>query len=832
MNNDKMIKSLNMKKPLLSYRGGMIAYNKASQILRWGLKVIIIAACAFGGDLYSQDLQIVGDSSVCPGAQTDYLAENLDPDGSLLWDLPIGGGTIIGPNDEDIVTITWGNTGGVFTIRLRESTPGGTNTAFYLVEIERDGSISCNNLVQVSVDANCEALIEADIILEGEKYPNDSYQVIVYDKSGNLVPNATVNGSHIGQILSVTVTHLCTGNTCWGAISVEDKWIPMLMCGADTIACGESTSPEDIGFPVDSLAGPITQTNQGSNEYLIQNYDLCGPITIRYTDQKVNNSCEDEFYSIIYRTWYATDESGNNTSCVDTIFVERGDLEAVVFPENFDDVEQPVLLCNAKTPPDPSFFSFPWNALPNGNPSPYDFKDAMGNIIYYGTGMPSGASCDHLATTFKDIKIDVCGGTFKVLRKWRVLDWCSGEIVEDDQLIKVVDYDPPIVVCPPIDTVGTKYYTCEGRAKVQHPLVIEECSDWSYIVLHKPADGSGNPDPSGATDKNVTLGQDGFYYIDHLPLGRSWIVYIISDECGNTTECVTEIDVLDDRNPVAICDEHTVVTLNEYGRAEIYATSIDQGSFDNCEVDSFAIRRMTDNCQNPLNLQFGRYVDLCCEDVSASPIMVVFRVWDLAGNFNDCMVEVSVQDKIPPRIECPDDITINCTQDYKDLDLTGHPNVIDECGVPDIRFTDNTSNLDDCGVGTVRRRFIAEDISGRLAVCDQIITLVNIQPLRERDITWPADISIEGCTVADADPKFAGKPSYPNRPCSKIAASYSDDIFYDVNDLCLKIHRTWTVIDWCQYDAQNPTSSNGKWEHHQKLKFIIQFHPRFLNVKQ
>src|SRR5690606_37103694 len=219
------------------------------------------------------------------------------------------------------------------------------------------------------------------------------------------------------------------------------------------------------------------------------------------------------------------------------------------------------------------------------------------------------------------------------------------------------------------------YYVCNGTAKVQPPIVFEECSSWSYTILHKPSDNSGNPDPSGATDKNVTLGTDGFYYINDLPVGRSWIVYIITDACGNSTECVTEIDVLDDDNPVAVCDEHTVVTLNEFGNAELFATSIDQGSFDNCELDSFAIRRMTTNCNVPQDLLFGEKVELCCEDVSESPIMVVFRVWDIAGNYNDCMVEVTVQDKIAPTIDCPANITIDCDEDYTDLDVTGRPNV-------------------------------------------------------------------------------------------------------------------------------------------------------------
>ena len=45
--------------------------------------------------------------------------------------------------------------------------------------------------------------------------------------------------------------------------------------------------------------------------------------------------------------------------------------------------------------------------------------------------------------------------------------------------------------------------------------------------------------------------------------------------------------------------------------------------------------------------QFRDYVDFGCCDVGPDPIMVVFRVYDKSGNYNECMVEVQVQDNIP-----------------------------------------------------------------------------------------------------------------------------------------------------------------------------------------
>jgi hypothetical protein len=54
-------------------------------------------------------------------------------------------------------------------------------------------------------------------------------------------------------------------------------------------------------------------------------------------------------------------------------------------------------------------------------------------------------------------------------------------------------------------------------------------------------------------------------------------------------------------------------------------------------------------------------VPFACCDVGAGPIMVELEVEDLAGNRNYCMVEVTVQDKISPFVECPpNDIIVSC----------------------------------------------------------------------------------------------------------------------------------------------------------------------------
>ena len=116
------------------------------------------------------------------------------------------------------------------------------------------------------------------------------------------------------------------------------------------------------------------------------------------------------------------------------------------------------------------------------------------------------------------------------------------------------------------------------------------------------------------------------------------------------------VGVVDDLPPVAICDQRTVVTLSGDGFAKLFANSLDNGSIDNCTLDSFAVRRMTNSCS--LDTSFREYVELCCEDVGDT-VMVSFMAVDEYGNSNTCMVQVIVQDKLPPVIVPPTDISQN-----------------------------------------------------------------------------------------------------------------------------------------------------------------------------
>ena len=84
-------------------------------------------------------------------------------------------------------------------------------------------SVTCNSLVNISLDENCQATVGADQILEGT-HSNYNIFTVTFTNSG--LP-AILNANHIGQTLSVTVTS--PTNSCSGLILVEDKFFINLL---------------------------------------------------------------------------------------------------------------------------------------------------------------------------------------------------------------------------------------------------------------------------------------------------------------------------------------------------------------------------------------------------------------------------------------------------------------------------------------------------------------------------------------------------------------------------------------------------------------------------
>jgi len=263
-----------------------------------------------------------------------------------------------------------------------------------------------------------------------------------------------------------------------------------------------------------------------------------------------------------------------------------------------------------------------------------------------------------------------------------------------------------------------------------------------------------------------------------------------------------DVTVMDMTAPVVVCDVPTALGINSDGIGYAYASSFDDGSTDACGIDYMQVRRLDNGAScGPESTTFGDFVVFCCEDVG-NEVMVELLVVDFAGNENSCMVFVEIQDKFPPAISCPADVTVDCATpfDLDDLSVYGEAVATDACMVM-IEEDASYAPTNACGEGVITRTFVASDNNGS-AICTQTITLVNDAPFDMAGIIFPPEYETEVCAAEALEPNQLpfpfDAPQINDDACDMVSFTHSDEIFdFSGDNACYKIYRTWTVINWC-----------------------------------
>lgn len=607
--------------------------------------------------------------------------------------------------------------------------------------------LECNNAVQVSLNQLGLAPITPQMIMAaGTTGCNGGYTVDVLDANGASLGDE-LDCDYAGQTLSVLLTNTASGNNCMGSVIIRDYLPPTITCQNKYIRCNESTTPQAVGYP------PVSD-----NCTSFANSDLV------YTDNFVDLGC----YTVvngntvtarIERTWSVTDESGNTASCVQSIWLKRVTLADVVFPANRDGFEAPALNCGAN--PD----DFAVTGYPSAN----------------GIALNNNGSCE-LVVNHTDQTAPLCGGSYQILREWRVTDWCANTFMIDVQVIKVQDTQAPVITCPAALTLSTSTIACTRTVVLPATTATDNCS----AVTIQPQWDFGT----------------GYGPFNNVPKGNYIVTYKATDACNNSSSCTMQVNIVDDVPPFAICDEFTDVNLTAPGGNSVWAFTFDDGSWDNCAVDHFGVSRD--------GVAFSDIINFDCND-AGDTVMVQFRVWDTGGLFNTCMVQVYVNDKVNPTITCPANITLHCMENHLNTAVTGVATGADNCGPVNLTFTDSTA-LSACNEGTIWRKWRSTDAAGNFVQCVQTIVKHDNTPI---SIVFPSDTTLYTCGAVTTT-AVTGNPVITGDDCENINVTSDDQIFNIAAPACYKIFRTWTVIDWCHFSASNP-AAGGYWTHSQVI---------------
>lgn len=164
-----------------------------------------------------------------------------------------------------------------------------------------------------------------------------------------------------------------------------------------------------------------------------------------------------------------------------------------------------------------------------------------------------------------------------------------------------------------------------------------------------------------------------------------------------------DIEVIDNQNPV-VSTQNISLELDADGQASISVADINNGSFDNCGIES-------------LNLDITSFD---CNDLGENE--VILTVLDINGNQNFAQAIVTVEDNNPPTLVCPDNILSTDCQgiiEYED------PSFTDNCGTGDLVLVDGLPSGSEFPLGETQIIYVVTDIAGNTSSCNFIISISN-----------------------------------------------------------------------------------------------------------
>lgn len=523
----------------------------------------------------------------------------------------------------------------------------------------------------------------------------------------------------------------------------------------------------------------------------------CGIDEIRYEDSLTDvEECDDAF---IMRNFTLVDVNGNETECSQEIVFHRPTLADVFFP--------PMTVhfgCNET-------FDADENGMPLPSETGFPFIFTTNGIEELTIGIH-----ENVGVGIKDFEENENGELVSIVREWTVVDVCDNDTLASfSQLIKFDNYEMPTMVCPmnnhncPFSEDGTMLipataYDCFASAPIPMPEYEGGCGDSTNFEITTEVFRIVD----GENELFATILPGADRLVEEMPLGDYVIRYTLLDFEGNTQELDCRFRVIDITEPVAICNSNLTVSLSEVGVVTVPASLIDNGSYDNCGIDSVMIRRLytrdfatCDSLSEVAYSEWGDFVELGCCDANQQ-IIIEMRVVDVNGNENMCWSYMNVVDNTLPYCFGLADEVVDCEIlpyqfDANNTDqlqaLFGLPQTFDNCTAEAVELPP-VLNLSECGSGTITRRFIAVDLVGQESL-DTFYQVVTLEGDLQYEIKFPKDATTDCIHRADTLELY-------HTGCDSLVVFYTDEVSVDTgNEACYLLERSYHVINYCEWDG-------------------------------
>ncbi|MCB9082177.1 MAG: T9SS type A sorting domain-containing protein [Lewinellaceae bacterium] len=657
---------------------------------------------------------------------------------------------------------------------------------------------ACRAEITLSLNANCQAILTPELVFSGDLSGEDLTDFLILVNDSNSANESIIDGP--GQFSYEVIRKSTSTLICGGQVTSEDKSPPRIL-SHNFLASSRKLWCADLP----KIANQARSWNDPTYRYFSGRpvwQDNCnGNVGVKVTDVLVYGDCDSTFFVQLHRTFRGTDQAGNFRDTTQILDFSRIDwAQVTVLPQ------WSAVTCSANTITAPVIY-------------PYLIGTFLDTIRLQADG------CFY-SLAYRDDTLSQCAGKqLTIDRVWEVRDWCRDESWDlGATRIRIGDFQAPVVKggldtvtvsVGPMDCTAVLETTPAGLKRVFKWEATDNCGPVNYSykfwqLMPAVAGFSWQPtsiiiDPSGMASR--------------IPVGRYGLEVIVLDGCTQQTKDTLFFKVTDQVAPLMKCSPGLNVSLTNAGVNRVFVRDVDEGSIDNCGPLFLSIRReVTAACLdhfdqngdgrltaadglivegNRIFTQPGNSVDVFCCDAGSK---VTVELWgrDLAGNQSYCWTAVQVEDKNTPFCLAPSDTTILCTDAaLRDYSLLGTAQVgNDPCGLAKVEVLPIINQLNSCGNGTITRRWQIVKYPGtpreyRSPVCEQVVT---IQPVHAYEIRFPADTTLTCGSLPAADSLF-----YQELGCDILAVNVLDEPYFSEVDVCYKVFRNYTVINWCEY---------------------------------
>lgn len=666
------------------------------------------ASCSFNVIVNDTEDPII----TCP-ADVDFTIPNGACSGVLNYPDPLIGDNcpdvaftaISGPASGDVVPA------GVYTIELQaQDAAGNTATCSFIATVSETSLpvVDCPDDLSVPADAGtCSAVVT--FLLPSA---TDSCSSVTVSQTGGPATGSTFPAGPT-TVEFTAMDAFGNTSTCSYVITVVDELDPEITCPGDIAI---DTDP-GVCEAIVTYDAPITSDN-------------CAVASVVMTEGLASGSSFPSGETTV--TYEVTDISGNTASCSFTVTVTDNEAPLITCPadivKNIPDGDCDVVvnyalptatdncgidalnLINGFAPGETfptGITAITYEAIdPSGNTTTCSFTVTIIETVPPEITCPANISlpaddgiCGAVVNYTPPEGTDGCPGATTVLESglgsgatfpvgistetYTVTD-ASGNSVSCSFTVTISDEQAPTITCPNDIAVDADPGICSAVVTFDAPAITDNC------------DATVNPVQTAGLASGSAF-----------PVGTNIVTFTATDVAGNQSTCTFQIVVSDPVAPEITCPGDMVV---------------DAASGDCSTIVTYTYPVATDNCS-------GVTITLITGLASGSEFPVginnvTYKATDASGNTAECSFTVTVNEDVPPTINCPENITKdNDPGECGAIVNYTAPAGIDNCGDATTELIDGLASGSLFPVGTTTVTYQVTDFSGNQTSCSFDVTV-------------------------------------------------------------------------------------------------------------